>query len=285
MVLRFDFKVRNDSMGNCTSKILQGELANAMGLDIMEWFEDPEQSTSLNDLQFASGHDFASLSARGSSGAGVHLRKKRFLPILAAGAFLGIASVAGLATVVYSVIEIQNIKRQQEAVRAHINALADFARKEHDDLVSIEGLTHSLYEYTHAELSVVAETIERMTCREADDAAAIITVLRRQNELHKLYVDEVAGISTVFEGKATPILLPIRAIRALMAKNSVFFYNTIYQEEPSLMYFFGSVYPVLPVKKEKLDTFCEFRKFFVRRSLIFIRSSMWEKSSTRHWFD
>ena len=138
MMLRHDFKITGDMLGNCTSKILKRELGGDQPIDLADLLEDPGSASirnAVNTLIFqgatspmpSRGKSLRRKRETESEMQVLHTRKKRFLPLLGAGAFLGLASVGGLATGIYSVIEVQKIKGQQEAIRNHINAIADLS--------------------------------------------------------------------------------------------------------------------------------------------------------------
>ena len=174
------------------------------------------------------------------------VRRKRFAPLIALG-ILGIgAGIVRTGLGIYSAIEIVNLKQMHADVVSHINALQDEVRAEHDDLVKLEYLSNSLYEYTHSEFRQLANQVQKAVCYEAGNEQAILQILSAVKIKAKLYTDLSSAVSSVFSTRAGPIILQERTIVALMRARRDWFYNTVYWDEPTLVYQFGSVTPVHP---------------------------------------
>src|SRR5579871_3393236 len=59
-------------------------------------------------------------------------------------------------------------------------------------------------------------------------------------------------MASVFSHKPSPVLLPLRSIVKLMHMNQLFFNNTIYELDPQLVYQYGTVFPVFPLKAQMI---------------------------------
>ena len=57
----------------------------------------------------------------------------------------------GMATRIYSTIEVEQLKVRHNVLVNHVKQIDDFVTKDHQSLFEVENLTHSLYEYTHEE--------------------------------------------------------------------------------------------------------------------------------------
>ena len=68
----------------------------------------------------------------------------------------------------------------------------------------------------------------------------------------KLYTDLSAAVSSIFSNRRSPIILPEKTIRALMRMRRDWFINTVYWDEPTLIYEFGSLTPVHPIQVDAL---------------------------------
>ena len=133
-----------------------------------------------------------------------------------------------------------------------MNAIQDEVTAQHDDLVKLEYLTNSLYEYTHSEFRQLAEQIRKVVCVEGANEQAMIQILNAVKIRAKLYTDLSAAVSSVFSSRAGPIILPEKTILALMQARRDWFYNTVYWDSPTLVYQFGGVTPVHPVRADAI---------------------------------
>ena len=157
-----------------------------------------------------------------------------------------------MASGIYSTIEVEQSVRHKALVN-HVKRIDDFVRKDHESLVEVEDLTHSLYEYTHEEFRKTIDDLRQLRCAENGNiAAAMITLMRRDRILSKLYSDRAAAVTSVFEAKPTPVLIPVKTLAHLMKKNAVWFNGTIFEKETSLIYQFGTVMPVSPINSSAI---------------------------------
>ena len=124
--------------------------------------------------------------------------------------------------------------------------------EQHDDIVKIEYLTSSVYEYTHSEFRQLADQIRKVVCLETANEQAIIQLLNAVKIKARLYTDLSAAVSSVFSNRAGPIILPEETILALMRPRREWFINTVYWDEPNLVYQFGGVTPVHPLKADAI---------------------------------
>ena len=106
-----------------------------------------------------------------------YLRDKRFAPLIALGV-LGIgAGLLGTGLGIYSAIEIADLKEMHPKLVGHVNAQKDEVTADHDDLVKLESLTHSLFESTHAEFRQRAATMNKAACVTTADEEGILQIL------------------------------------------------------------------------------------------------------------
>ena len=177
-------------------------------------------------------------------------RTGRFAPLVVVAALAGAGIFGGLIGTglgIYSAIEIAKIKDIQGKVAEHINAIQDTVTADHDDLVKLEFLTHSLYEYTHKEFRELAENLSKANCIEGANEQAILQVLDSVKMKTKLYTDMSSVVSSIFSNRPSPIVLPDRTILALMRSRPEWFRDTVYWDQLSLVYQYGSVSPVHPI--------------------------------------
>ena len=145
-----------------------------------------------------------------------HLRRKRFPSLIALG-ILGIGmGLVGASLGVYSAIEIVQLKEMHNTVAGRINALKDAVMADQDDLVKLESLTQSLYEYTHRKFTHLASELNKAACVEARNEKAIIQIVKAVKIRSNLYTDLSAVVSSVFSNRPSPITLPVVTIRSLI---------------------------------------------------------------------
>ena len=178
------------------------------------------------------------------------VRVKRFAPLIVLG-ILGIAAgLEGAGLGIYSAIEMANLKEMHADVVSHITALQDEVTAEQDDLVKLEYLNNSLYDYTHSEFRPLADELKEVVCSHAGNEQPILQILSAVKIKAKIYTDLSTAVSSVFSTRAGPIILPERTIIALMRARKDWFYNTVYWADPTFVYRFSSVTPVHPIKPQ-----------------------------------
>ena len=84
-------------------------------------------------------------------------------------------------------------------------------------------------------------TLKRAACVTAADEEGILQILNAVKIRAKLYTDLNAAVSSVLSNRPSPIILPETTVRTLMRMRRDWFYNTVYWDEPTLMYQFGCV--------------------------------------------
>ena len=108
--------------------------------------------------------------------------------------------------------------------------------------------TDSLYEYTHKNFREISEFLTRLNCADEEIIDETLWLIHRTRLRLRLYSDFDSAVTAVFEGRPTPILSPISAINKLIQENGFWFNNTIFQQNPYLIYQYGSVHAVLPIR-------------------------------------
>ena len=91
-------------------------------------------------------------------------KEERFAPLIALG-ILGIrAGIVGKGLGIYSAIEIATQKQLLADIVSHINALLDEVRAEHDDIMKLDYVSNSLYEYKHRGFHLFADELKKAVC-------------------------------------------------------------------------------------------------------------------------
>ena len=108
--------------------------------------------------------------------------------------------------------------------------------------------TDSLYEYTHKNIREISTFLNRLSCADEEIIDKTLWLIYRTRIRLRLFSDFDSAVTAVFEGRPTPILTPISAIDSLIQKNEFWINNTIFQRNPYLIYQYGSVHPVLPIR-------------------------------------
>ena len=118
----------------------------------------------------------------------------------------------GMATRIYSTIEVEQLKVRHNVLVNHVKQIDDFVTKDHESLVEVEDLTHSLYEYTHDEFRKTMDDLRQLRCAENGNIAAMITLMRRDRIISTLYSDRAAAVTSVFEAKPTTYVSPLKPL-------------------------------------------------------------------------
>ena len=181
------------------------------------------------------------------SGNEEHVRKKRFLPFLfGVGAI--VSAVISTANTAYTVVQLNAIRSKLNIISQHVSEMSNEVSAEHDQLVTISKATDSLYEYTHKNFREISESLNRLSCADEEIIDKTLWLIHRTRIRLRLYSDFDSAVTAVFEGHPTPILTPLSAINQLISENNFWFNNTIYLTNPHLIYQYGSVHPVLPLR-------------------------------------
>ena len=110
-------------------------------------------------------------------------------------------------------------------IDTHLASITDTMTEQHDQLLTINKATDSLYEHTHEDFRMLTEQLTQLQCKEHQEFEFLN---QRSNMNARLYADFESAISAAFSRHPTPILLPLSAIRELMKNNAYLFNNTIY---------------------------------------------------------
>ena len=173
--------------------------------------------------------------------------RNRRSPILAALGFaLGGAAIFNMFSGGMSSREMNDIKEKQRQLYNHVQTLDTEITANHDDIVKVENLIGSLYEYTHHGFRELNKVLQNYECEDGATHKALILLNRRNRIRSKLYTDLTTAITAIYNHHATPILLPQRTIRTLIKQNQEFFNGTIYVNNEFLVYHYGLIYPLAP---------------------------------------
>ena len=184
-----------------------------------------------------------------------HTRFRRFVvgPIA-----LGVASVAaaiagtalGLAT--YSVVEIKELKSKLGDLSKHVQTLDDRVTDTHNSVIRVAESQRDFYHYTQKAFADLATHIDEIVCGARSALHSFASLIQRNYMINKLYTDLSAVIASIFSGRVSPLAVPVRTLRALIASNKHLFADTIYWNDPILAYTFASVIPVWPLAVDRV---------------------------------
>ena len=177
----------------------------------------------------------------------MRVRKKRFLPFLF-GVSAIVSAVISTENTAYTVSQINDIRSKLQLISQHVSELLTEVSAEHDHLVTIAKDTDSLYEYTHKNFREISNYLTWLSYADKEIIDKTLWLIHRTRLRLRLYSDFDSAITAVFEGRPTPILTPFSAINKLINENSYCFNDTIYQVNFHLIYQYGSVHPVLPLR-------------------------------------
>ena len=162
-----------------------------------------------------------------------------------------IFGITGTALGGYNTAQIAALQSRQSEIVQHINQIVTAVNSEHNDLVAFAESDHSLYEYTHKEVQRAAEQAQEIECRLVEEGAVLLAISERQRILTRAYVDLSSAVVSLFNGKLSPALLPLRQVVRLLETDRNF-KQTIYWDNPTDLYQLATVHPVYPLRQHAI---------------------------------